>query len=76
MKHSQRVGEKKLSELHADNLILPWQFLLGGYDKVILAIVHRAWKNSQYIDYIQYVAHPCCMLGFQWEKLRMRKSPG
>lgn len=37
MMQSQRVGEK--TELRADSLILPWPFILDGYDKAILTII-------------------------------------
>lgn len=34
MMHSQHVGgEKKLSDLHADCFLFPWQPIVNGYNK-------------------------------------------
>lgn len=51
--HLQHVGENKPhSELHADSSILPWNFILDGYDKATLTVVHGKTCNISNIVYI------------------------
>lgn len=45
---------KPHSELHADSSILPWKFILDGYDKATLTVVRG--ENLQYIEHSLYIA--------------------